>query len=433
MTKPLTCRVEALEQRVDSDDQTLAVDCDAAELAISGGNAVSLTQLGTVTAYRETSTPGVNVRRWTTPPDAVPHDLPAAIWVGPIDPATGFPTHPNTATVDAVEPDFTVAGPDDQLEVWGWVTIAAGGGFLRDINGNTGELGEVWIGLCGGTPQLQPGGAQSGIDSGTAGTDQFVLDVVPIPEGTHFIYFRSSDFSANQGINLQFSTDAATWSQVSGLSTARPVVECMQYPACEPLPEGWDTCPPVQCAPVLSPGVVVEVPQPSSVVPVPDNHDDAAVRTGVIGTSLEYARADHSHPIRRQTHPEWPGATYTNATLSGEVVLDRRSTETWVEFEVRWDLELAAGNNWPIVSIPAIAGYQQPIIVVTNTYRNQTTTFQSDDDDTPTGVAAGAAPVGPYMGIEWSHWSSTRGLRGPYRREVAYRQFVSASITYVRL
>lgn len=178
-------------------------------------------------------------------------------------------------------------------------------------------------------------------------------------------------------------------------------------------------------------GAVID---PATTLPIPDNEVDTAIRTGQVGTSLDYARADHNHPIRRQVHPTWPGVTASgSATLLQDIVLDRRSTEEWVEFEIRTQVSVAAGNNWPIISIPALAGYQQPIITVTNTYRNQTSTYQLDTQQGNTTIDDGAAPVGPYMGIEWSHWSSTRNLYGPFRRENAITSwYIGASIKYVR-
>lgn len=173
----------------------------------------------------------------------------------------------------------------------------------------------------------------------------------------------------------------------------------------------------------------------STALPVPDNEDDASIRTGLAGSTGLASDAGHNHAIVRQTHPEWPGVTVNaNVELLQDLVLDRRSTEEWVEYEGRARVSVAAGNNWPTITLPALAGFQQPIITVTNTYRNGSSTYQEDDQPTGSVVFDGAAPAGPYMGIEWSHWSSTRSLYGPFRRENDITSwFIGFSAKYVRL
>lgn len=205
---------------------------------------------------------GVNVRRWLEPPDAVPHAAVDTIWTGPADPTTGFPTHINSPTTEAVESDFTVAGPDNQIEAWAWVDIPQDG-FLRDINGNTGELGEVWIAPCCQTPARQPGYADT-INTGSAGTDRYVMDVVPISAGMQLVYFRGSDLSANQGVAIQYSVDGVNnWIQPEWV-TELPTVECVIVDGCDPVPAGYDLCYPTQCKPVLGP------PSTSEPVVIPD-------------------------------------------------------------------------------------------------------------------------------------------------------------------
>lgn len=44
-------------------------------------------------------------------------------------------------------------------------------------------------------------------------------------------------------------------------------------------------------------------PSAATSIPIADNETDADIRTGQLGTSDDYARADHNHPIRRQSNP----------------------------------------------------------------------------------------------------------------------------------
>lgn len=196
---------------------------------------------------------GVNVRRWLQPPDAVAHAPVATIWTGVSEPTTGFPNHVNPPTSQTVEADFNVSGPDDQIEAWAWVDIPQNG-FLRDNNTNTGELGEVWIAPCCQPPVRQPGYAET-INTGVAGTDRFVMATVPISAGMHLVYFRGSDLSANQGINIEYSVNGVNnWSQPEWVSEL-PTVECEIVDGCDPVPAGYELCYPEQCKPVIPPPV----------------------------------------------------------------------------------------------------------------------------------------------------------------------------------
>lgn len=450
MADSIICRLEALEAQPDLDQQTLSVDCYTGELTISGGNSIPLDALGVASVYRlSTEPPGVNARIWNGGDgDAVPHDTVADIWTGPGDPDHGFPTHPNPPTAQVVELDWTmatnvvggVAYPSDgtdQFEAWGWInTIGLGDVLLRDNNLNTGERGEVWIGVCCGNPTLQPGGNQ--VD--TNGTDRVLLDPVLLPEGVHFVYTRISDLSAFAGIQLQYTTDlsgAAGWLNFPAArsTVTKPVVECQQVAACDLPVDGWDTCPPPACSAPPAPIIAADSADPvlpATVAPIPDNEVDTAIRTGLVGTSVEYARADHNHPIRRQAVVSpalTPGGTGVSGTLIQSIITDRWSTEETVGVEWRAYIEQPAGVGWFWLTVPALAGFQQPQITV-GTYRNQSTAVHQDDGD----GNGGASPQGPFMGAEAAHWSSTRRVyMGFYRKDQAYRMYVMIRAEWARL
>ena len=137
-------------------------------------------------------------------------------------------------------------------------------------------------------------------------------------------------------------------------------------------------------------------------------------------------------PIRRQVHVADPViAAAGNATIFQQLVLDRRSTEEWIEYEFRIGVDVTAVRTWARLIIPALAGFQQPIINVTGSYRFAGNP-EPDDSATGTGITGGAAPENPYMGNEWAHWSSTRQLYNGLNHFEATRHYVMVSMMYVR-
>lgn len=398
----------------------------------------------TQNVYRlNVDTIGWNRRVWNNGNgDSVPHGDVADIFVGPVDPVTGFPSHPNTPTVQDIDTTVTtVTNADypndgsDQMEIWGWLTLDAPA-LLRDVNGNTGERAEVWIGQCGGSP-YRGEGYNDATTGDTASGDVGVLDPTPLPAGTHFVYARFSDFSAFMGLQLQTSVDnGGSWQAVSTVTPTAPVVECQQIDCCDPIPTGWDVCPPVECAAIhgMNPSGGSGVPV-STAIPIPDNEVDTAIRTGTAGTTGEAADAGHNHPIRRQGYPTTPTLALTSSagsTMTAPALLDRWSDEEAVGFEWRATVSVQPSNaGWDFITVPSIAGFQVPRITV-GTYRSTTGTPQADG---PSGAGAeGAAPRGPYMGAEATHWSSTqRVYLGYYRRETAFTLYVMIRAEYTRV
>lgn len=382
-----------------------------------------------------------------------------AAWAGPLD-LDGIPTHVNGAPNGApgVETDVRFAqseGGQDEHRLTYWVHNDSGDVWELSDTDTRAESVHVYASCdCPASlvhERYQTGGVVGGSGVNAPYNSQGPFTTVPpgaLVKLTVLIHDAGPDFS---GFNLRANVlgDATLFDPTS--YQERPSVDCVEieWKACDPyvLAEGESFKPiTMNCLDCGGAGggldtadvqalIDASAATPATVLPIPDNEDDAAIRTGQVGTSLNYSREDHNHQIVRQTHFDWPGVTViSNATILQDIVLDRRSTEEWVEFETRTRVSVDAGSGWPILNYPNVAGYQQPIITVTSTYRNGSTTYQEDDQPTTSTVFKGAAPVGPYMGIEWSHWSSTRRLYGPFRRENDIPSwYIGASVKYVRL
>lgn len=210
---------------------------------------------------------GINRRVWNAGNgDALPHGNVDGIFTGPVDPATGMPTHPNPATAQNVEPNWAISTGDfpndgsDQMELWAWVHVPEPV-LIRDVNANSGERAEVWIGECGGGPALAQA---TTVDTVGGSPGNSVLASHLLPAGVHLIYLRMSDISAWMGFDLQSTTDltgATGWAlhPADATWTTRPEIECVVVDGCDPLPVGYDLCYPTLCAPPAPPAPVLVV------------------------------------------------------------------------------------------------------------------------------------------------------------------------------
>ena len=284
----LMCRIKNLEKKV----KELCARPTAEPVDLSAlGSLQDKINTQNISIYRISQpAAGVNFRRWLEPPAALPHAQDVAdIFTGPADPQTGFPTHPNTPTTQGVEPDFNYGGPSDQQEMWAWYTFDTPM-YLREVNANTGETGDVYLGQCCGIPQLL-----QKTTTNTPADDRGLLDSTLIPAGTHLLYARLSDVSANGGFDFEVSVDGEEWSNITGAMSEKPVVECQEVLMCDPIPEGWSLCRPELCAPVHSPienGLSEE--EVSSLIPPPvvvpeqvicaGDFSDVSSRTGWLHT-----------------------------------------------------------------------------------------------------------------------------------------------------
>lgn len=177
----------------------------------------------------------------------------------------------------------------------------------------------------------------------------------------------------------------------------------------------------------------IETSQPAVVIPLADNEADASIRTGQVWTSNLYARQDHNHPIRRQSNPWDPTLTYLLSnwsTAPQSIILDRWSDEESYTYEwrVRMDIQPWTGRNY--ITIPNIAWFQRPEIVMTGTYRSS---WNPQRDTAGTPANAGAMPTAPYMWNEACHWSSTQRVYvWPYRKDFFGRYYVWVKVRYTR-
>jgi len=171
--------------------------------------------------------------------------------------------------------------------------------------------------------------------------------------------------------------------------------------------------------------LIDDLPGPCALTPLSDNELDTAIRTGTPGTSSEFARCDHNHPIRRQANPGTPTLTFSgNATFPQTILLDFNSTEEWVSYEWRVRVDFATGNGWRTIVVPNIPGFQRPIIE-SDSYRNV-------GNPEPDAATLGARPEQPYMGDEVAHWSSTQRLYFGLRVEEAGRIYVRVRAKFIR-
>lgn len=380
--------------------------------------------------YRyEPAIEGLNARFW----DATHGDhLDPLEWAGPSDPLTGFPL-PVAAAPDVTTVNNSTSVTDSNSGlvgarygiIDGWIELPEDATHLRDNNANTGELGMVLMATCcGGVLNEKAGGNH---EVNTSGVDRTVMDSSRISGGWYYIYSPQSDSGAANGLQLQYSTDnEATWLAVPVRRANRPIVEIREIPSCSAVPEGWQIkpltscCQPIYLPPVARPEPVL----PATELPIADNEQDDAIRTGAVGTSELYAREDHNHPIVRQTMPADPELTFNAATdsvLNAVIVQDRWSDEESVTYAFRADVNVSAATGWNWIAIPNLAGYQRPQITIEGTYRNS-------------GNPSAFVPRAPYMGQEANHWSSLQRVYiGQYnQKDAAARYFVAITVKYTR-
>lgn len=155
--------------------------------------------------------------------------------------------------------------------------------------------------------------------------------------------------------------------------------------------------------------------------------DCISLRLGVVGSATQYLRCDSRTPLRRLAYPTDPVLAATGtATINSQAVRRRWSGSDWVKFGIAFNVTHAAGAGWGILTVPVIAGFQQPEIEGKNSYRY---VGLVNDDDTP---STGAQPDRFYMGVEFSHYLFTRRLYlGQFRnREEAATYWDSVNVKY---
>ena len=167
------------------------------------------------------------------------------------------------------------------------------------------------------------------------------------------------------------------------------------------------------------------VPAAANAAPVADNETDTAIRTGRVGTSSDYAREDHNHPIRRQGNPGDPVFTHVlsnGSSVTSELIVARRSTEEWYEYVYRVNHRHGSDNGWNRIIVPSIAGFQRPQITVEGTYRYS---GQWQDDE--------REETRRKMEVEAGHYLNTLSVYiGPFQRDNQVRTWTTIRVKYIR-
>jgi len=174
----------------------------------------------------------------------------------------------------------------------------------------------------------------------------------------------------------------------------------------------------------------VNIPLPSTVIPIADNEVDTAIRTGIVGTSLQYARADHNHPIRRQAIPAQPVVTVggTGFVLVGTTLNGTVSDEESVTFFMTIQVTQTVSNAWNFFSIPNIAGFQRAEVTPTASYR-----YTGNPLNDTTNPIDQMYPNAPTMNMEWSYYFNGTGYMNVPNRTQATGYYLSFSVKYTRV
>ncbi len=200
--------------------------------------------------------PGVNFAVWSGEQDA-PHGPIVDIFNQPGGPfgvgdhINGSPTHVG------VTPDFNlndielIGNPEAQAKqqwaVWGYKEIPEDG-FIRDNNANTGETAELYCGISDGCCNSQMELLSEQVTN-TSAADRTVLDPTPVKAGIYPAVLLMSDLSFYGGLDLEFSTDGESWSNLTGGYPSAPMWVARQEPCDYVLEEGESLNGPSPCCP----------------------------------------------------------------------------------------------------------------------------------------------------------------------------------------
>lgn len=427
----------------DKDEQQLS--SDGCEISLTNGGSVKLKKKVYTWGV---ANPGVLEEIWGADGNAAPHDNVSNLFTG----STHVNGAPDISQIVADWNDSTTDDPNngsDQFQYTGYIYIPADGTQIQDVNSNTGERLRAFVGK-GCCPPVVAKEITVNTPSSARGLGIFAT----LDEGWHKIIFQGSDLSAYGGVQLQID-DAGNgvFANYTGpASVDKPVLECRDEDCDYVLQDGEYDCPQslsADCDPIEGAEAGLSETDVQVLIDAQDHDDPVACdtngdlvsdnlhsegtvfsRTGDAGSSDEYARCDHKHPIVRIPNPGDPVITLAGpagGTLANLLILDRESDEESYAYKVRALVQQTAGTNWDYLVVPNIAGFQRPEIYGIGTYRNQSTVPQTDDG------TFGAAPRGPYMGKEAHEWSSTqRVYLGYFRRDIAFQTYVEFWVRYTR-
>ena len=168
----------------------------------------------------------------------------------------------------------------------------------------------------------------------------------------------------------------------------------------------------------------------SNSVPIADNEVDTAIRTGLVGTSLLFARADHNHPIRRQVAPAAPIITVggTGFVLVNQALDYAVTDEESVTFGITMQVTQTAVNSWSFFTVPNIAGFQRVEVKPTGSYRYT----GNPTNDTTAPIDQTMIPA-PSMMMEWSYYFNGTGYLNTPNHTQATGYYISLTARYVRV
>ena len=168
---------------------------------------------------------------------------------------------------------------------------------------------------------------------------------------------------------------------------------------------------------------------PATATPIADNEVDTSIRTGIVGTSLLYARQDHNHPIRRQVAPVAPVPVIggTGFVLVNTFTNWTTSDEESVTFAMTLQVTQTIGNAWNFFTIPNIAGFQRAQVTPTASYR-----YSGNPVNDTTAPIDQQMPNAPTMAMEWSvYFNGTCYMNVPNRTQ-ATAYYISFVVKYIR-
>lgn len=178
----------------------------------------------------------------------------------------------------------------------------------------------------------------------------------------------------------------------------------------------------------------LNLPQAATTIPVPDNEANTDIRTGQVGTSTQFARADHNHPIRRMDYFATPPTPTVGDDGGGTVTVTMTNLgnfEEHVAYRVRMRIQSEApGADWAWLQLLTQPGYRTFVRDLGN-YRSSSDTPQSELVNAGQSNV-GAAPRGPLMSGEAKRWGN-RVYAPFYRQDNAIaNQWIEFDLEYWR-
>ena len=356
---------------------------------------------------------GVNFIEW----ENEPHDNPSNIWTGLPSQQSGLPSHYSAISTDSgITNDWNYSTSANHLEAWSWVrNVGLGDIIIRDNNANTGERLLPYYGSCANPIALD----EITVDTPAADRSYGEFGLV-IPDSTcFFIGWHASDLSANQGVDIEYTTDltgVSGWTNLpaSITYTEKPKVECKRVACGYVLQEGESKTKIELCDPIF-PAISMGTDSSEDVADLQNQIQDLQDQiNNISSTDDQELRYD---PVTKRIFiedgnfadltvmPAW--TTLTAPVLVGAGTFTSNLSQT-LETDTRWYTQRdgdcrehyrftfsirgdhAAGTGWGYVDVPQPAGWDRDIYYV-GTYN------YSGNPNNPNDPVRGAMPDAPNM------------------------------------